>query len=321
MADDPHPNVTRRALLAGLGAAGGAGLLATGFAETPAQAQEAGSGVPDGGTKVAPAGLTPIGSGLDPGESYLYASMFDFVPERGERTLGPSGVYNLTQAARLWATFDLPRGAVLSEVEWYVRNSTAGNVVGLGRIWEAGSGVVDVTAFDTTIPPGGSVVRARKGIVPETSNGPYPAGTKLLLGITTPTNGSVQVNGARVGFRPGGTLTTLLPEPVRVYDSRAAGGTITPNQTRRVQLAAHLPVGAVAALFNLSVTDTVGVGTLRAAAAGSVPTATAVQWARSGSRVTTFVSCRVSGSRQVDLKSVSSSGPTHVLVDLIGYLS
>ena len=49
---------------------------------------------------------------------------------------------------------------------------------------------------------------------------PGASGSRLLVSCSIPSDGSVQINGARLGFTEGSADTGLLVAPVRAYDSR-----------------------------------------------------------------------------------------------------
>lgn len=122
---------------------------------------------------------------------------------------------------------------------------------------------------------------------------------------------------------------TLLPTPVRAYDSRPgnppAVGPKTPlagGSPRTIDCTANssgVPVGATGVLANLTVVHTSATGFLVAYAAGAaVPGTSTVNWFRPGSIVanSSFVAC--SAAAAIDLY-VAPGSVADVIVDIVGY--
>jgi hypothetical protein len=306
--------MTRRRLLTGLGVGGA--LLGAG---TPAASARPARpwGAPDGGgqlTNAAPP-LTSIASPPEPGVVYVGRSMDDFRPFTGGRIFGGYGVAG--DQSDLRATFELPPGALLRDLEVYLHNTVTATGVLAAAV--PGSGYL-FTLQALSFGAGPAGVRRHVRLVPNHVTGPYPHGSTIVVVIDTKPDATVQINGARLGFTVGAGRQMILPNPVRVYDSRQTGGAVAPGKTRTIPLGSAVPAGATAALVSLSITDTHGVGTLRLGRAGITPTATAIQWDGAGQKVTTSATSRVNANREIAVVSASSSGPTHVVVDVIGYV-
>lgn len=311
---------SRRAVLTGIGVAGGAGLLG----EAIATASPASAGVRPGGIRrlagpaKSPTGVTSISSPPEPNVSYQFLSMFDFTPGdslANGRLYDEAGVYTPAAEDVLIGTFDAPPGAVLHDVEWYVYNTVAASwFVGL---WAPGLPSVPVI-LDGTLPAVTvAAVKATKVSIPSSVNGPYPAGTRILVFLDTPTNGTVLLNGARAGFKHGPLSPVMLASPVRVYNSSTP---LHGGKSRTVSLSSHIPAGAQAAILAVTVISTHGSGYLHVAPAGSTSVANAVTWARTGDRSTSTVVVDVSASGAVSVSSGSGSGTTNFIVDLIGWM-
>jgi hypothetical protein len=225
-------------------------------------------------------------------------------------------MYTPNSISLLTASFDLPPGARLYDVEWYVYNASSQQVSCLLRIYSAGSGQFLTVAVDTTVPANAGMV-AQRADVPSTSNGPFPSGTRAVACLFTSTDATVQINGVRVGYTKAPLRTVLLPAPVRIVDSRTSGGALN-NTSRTISLAGHTPIGALGAVVNLTVVNTVSTGFLALTAAGSTATPTStVHWFASGQTVANQATSAISGSRTITL---TAHGSTQFLVDLIGYL-
>jgi hypothetical protein len=314
-------HMSRRGLLASVGAVGGATLLgpaALARASTSRTALTNSVSRPQS----PPAGLpTPIASAPVTGVSYQFRGFDEFIPEvfAESRTwsLG-GGVYPNLAVGLMTVSFDLPPGATLYDVEWYVNNGSSGTLSGLLRIWVAGTAQYLLGGVDTTIPTG-TTVTATRAAVPAASNGPFPHGCRAIAAITLPSDGSAEINGVRVGFKNAPTAPALLPSPVRVYDSRSHDGPLATGQTRNISLGSNLPPGAVGAIVNLTVTDTVGGGFLTLYAAGVPrPGTSSINWFASGQTVANQATTAVGSGNQL---TVFAGNETQFLVDLLAYLA
>ncbi len=320
--------VNRRRAITGLGVGSISALVAAAPAQA-VEAQPAGMPGPVGGPaqpapgnqpQTAPAGINPIASPPQAGYTYKFLTMWDFTPENfvsGRAWSSSGGVYAPSGGGdTLWAMCDLPAGATLGDVEWYVSATESASL--LARLWVAGTATLMKIVADGVLAAGPAGVRAARIVAPAASNGPYPHGTSLALGAYTPGDASVAINGVRVGYRMGPTGQVLLPTPQRVYDSRS-GAKISGGQTRTHSLAGRLPVGATGAVVNITVTATESVGYLVLYAAGSsVPSSSSINWSATGQTLANSAQTSVSGARSI---SVTCGGrPTHYIIDLVGYL-
>jgi hypothetical protein len=266
-----------------------------------------------------PTGLTTISSPPQPNVSYQFRSFWDLVPAdtlAAGRTWGGKGMYTSVSSDALIATFDVEPGVILHDVEWYVANTSAATW-GVD-VWAAGQGV-GINLITGTLPAGTGAITATRVAIPSATNGPYPAGTRFGAFLFTPTDGSVQVNGVRLGFTHGALNQVMRESPVRAYDSRSHGH-LNGGTSRSVSLASWLPPGAKAATLALSVLNTHGSGVLQVSPAGSASEAFAASWARTGDKSTNTLVCDVSLSRAVTVKSVHGSGQTDFILDLIGWV-
>jgi hypothetical protein len=311
--------ISRRGILAGLGVAGGAAVLGV---AAPASATASSSTPPSPSVHAqpqsVPSGVAPISSAPEAGVSYQFRSWDDFFPEDDlayGRKFGGGGFYTNIASNYLAATFDLPPGAILHDLEWYVSNSVAMTVY--ANVWQSSAAYLD-TFWSSSIPAG-SGVTAHKFAIPTNVNGPYPHGTRLMVAAGTPTTGAALLNGVRAGFMNAPTSTVLLPSPIRAYDSRNTGGPISAGHSRTVTVAGHVPVGALGAIVNLTVTHTVSSGYLKLYAAGSsLPPTSAINWFGSGQTLANQATTALSLGRQMTV--TGGTGSTDFVVDLVGYL-
>ncbi len=316
--DGSAAGVSRRALFAG---AAGAALLAGGVA-SPATADAA----PAGGDGVAPAAVQPDGQpgptsiGSAPRSGYVYRSacMYDFRPfdPAGQPTWGGSGVYTAGVSTPLRATFEVPAGALLKDVEWYVYNTGVPVSASLYQ-YTPGSGLIWNLTADTSIPSSAQTAAYRTAI-PAADAGPYSVGSRLLASLSTPTDGSVQINGVRLGFTQAAATTGLLPAPVRAYDSRVTGGPVVAGTTRTVTLPSSVVVpGVTGVLVNITATGATADGYLKVYPGNaSAPAASALNFQEKS--IANAIVVGVSSSRQI---KIYASRTVHVIVDITGTLS
>jgi hypothetical protein len=314
-----HPSepdgVARRRLLAGAGA-GAAALVGLAAASGPAAAD---SDTAAGSTEDADINATPVTSTLASaaisGYAYRTASFFDFSPEgTSTRAWGGYGCYTTT-SDYLWASVDLPAGARVRDIEWYVYNATGSTYTGLGRVWTAGDGSLFSPLVDVPMTSG-SGIRAFRASISSANYGPFPQGCKVLLGISSPSSGSLQVNGARVGFTHGAGTTGLLPTPVRAYDSRVSGGKFSAGSTRTVTLPSSVaPVGTTGLFANVIAASPEADGRLKIWPGSSSGTnCSAISYVE-GNTTTNAQLIGLSSSRQI---KIWASSATHVVIDVSG---
>lgn len=325
----PSPStISRRWLVRGLGAAGVAGAAAL-VAPTAASAAPSGvtrlPGPADGKRRdAAPGNLpTPIASAPLPGYTYVYLDMFDFTPENfgnGRAWTLNGGTYTpVGGSGMMWATAQLPPGAIVGDTEWYFW-STQDNTELTTRVWVAGQPQF-TSIISSVLVNAVAAVRAVRVVAPSTSNGPFPAGTKVAVGIRTYSDKSIVINGARIGYTMGPAGPVLLPAPVRLYDSRP-GTKIGRLETRTHSLASRLPVGATGAILNITLTGTEKSGNLSVySASAATPAASSINWSATGQAIANGVQTAVSGARAIKVTCGGTTGAqTDYLVDLVGYL-
>ena len=81
-----------------------------------------------------------------------------------------------------------------------------------------------------------------------------------------------------------------------------------------------VPVTAGGALVSLSITASKGTGTLRVGRAGVAPTATGLQWSRTGDKVTNLVVTGIDDAARMVVQSIAATGSTEVIAEVVGYL-
>jgi hypothetical protein len=351
-----NESITRRGVLTGLGiatVAGGATLFAPGaYASVPVEPNSAGAGTAQPKSSAhadsAPSGMpTPIASTPTAGVTYKFASYDDFFPEDfsiGRDWSANGGLFTPAGTGNMLATFDLPTGAVLTDIEWYLSNSSpttapnGGKATVFAKVWVAGQADWTTVISGTVVPSATPSIVAAKAAVPVAVNGPFPSGTKLIIGIVTnpvnipartpiPTDPDIVINGVRVGYTlpsTGGSVV-LLPAPVRAFDSRTGAnpGKIHGGQSASIPLSDQVPAGATAAIITLTLTDSDLSGWLTAYATGAaLPPTSSVNWYTSGQTVANTVVCAVSSpDRKMNIAcgGASTSG-ANFLIDVVGYV-
>ncbi len=124
-----------------------------------------------------------------------------------------------------------------------------------------------------------------------------------------------------------------LVAPARVYDSRFDAAGVLPTGASRIISVADgrdvltyainapnlVPAGAVAVLFNVTITGTVGAGVLAVAPGNqTVITASTINWSTIGQTVANASSSTLDTNRQLNVLS-GGAGLTHFIIDITGY--
>jgi hypothetical protein len=172
-------SVSRRAVLAGLA---GGGVLLAGSHVQAADDEGAPPDTPDtsdtsGGGRSPVPRTTTSASPRQPGVLYATRCMYDFIcfAPTAQRAWGGNGVYSVVTASALRTTVDLPAGAVLQDVEWYVYNSSGSTVSADLLRWEAGSGTLQ-TVVATSFPSTGGIA-VHSSTVSPALHGPFSPGS------------------------------------------------------------------------------------------------------------------------------------------------
>lgn len=321
--DEDTTQIARRRLLVGAGVAAlaGTGLLS---AET-AQAATGPGGDGAAPQTAQPQNGSPITTSIasTPKSGYTYRSvcMYDFEPfnPAAQKTWGGQGTYSGVNSSAMRATCEVPAGALLREVEFYISNNTAAAVTPGVYLYAPGTGTIFLVV-QGSVPVNAGAITATTVVVPSTAWGPYPSGARLLASLTTPTDATVQINGARFGFTQGVASTGLLDTPVRAYDSRTTGGKLATGSTRTITLPSSVVVpGVTGVLVNVTAVGAQHNGFLKVySGAASAPAASAINFFGDGSAIANAMSVEVSASRTI---KVYASTAVHVVVDITGTIS
>ncbi len=294
--------LTRRGLLAGMGATAGVAALAAGVG--PAGAAP--------GRVLGPAGLEP--AALVPGLTYLTIDGSAFVPRDSsagwERNISTQGTA-LVNGGTLVAPVALPVGAVLKQVTLYYLFPSGDLQASVQRKTFAGS--YDPVAPPATLPNGPSL-QAFVWDMTEPVNG-----TATYSVFVNTDDASQLVGGLLVGYlAPAAQAFTPLDTITRVLDTRTGGGKLAPNEERTVALG--LPAGARAGVFNLTVTETEAGGWVAAFPAGTTyPGNSSINWFGPNQNLANGVICAVDSAGKITIRG--GVNKTHVLIDVQGYLS
>jgi hypothetical protein len=321
--------IDRRALLRG-----GAAALAAGsfLAVAPAAVATAATGgsAPqgDGSSGPVPRGqaipetspiTTTIASAPISGYTYRVVTMYDFFPfnPAAGKTWGGNGVYSSGVGTTLRATMEIPPGALIKDVEYYIFNNSGSDFIPDSHIYVPGFGSISSIGASVVVPSNAGAVSASRAIVSQ--QGPYPFGSRLLVSCSTPSTGTIQVNGARVGFVQGGAASGLFSTPIRVYDSRGGAGKLAPGVTRTITLPANLVLpGTTGVIANITVANGAAIGYVRIwPASGAEPVASAINFGPS-TPVANAMIIAVSSGRQIN---VEASVPVDVIIDLTGIIA
>ena len=316
---DDTTGLSRRKMVAlgAFGGLGGAALAGAAAAPTAHAAGGPGTGPAkrttkalDGEPSAPRIGSAPIG-----GYTYLHRSYMDFQPfTGGSWTYSGSGIWCSQGSGQLGSGVDLPPGAYLRDIEFYVAGSTTSTVA--AYFWTTGSASVGILG-SLSIPSTGDALVARRLVIPSTMTGPYTLGARLLVWATT--SATFRINGARVGLSSMPTGTTMLATPTRVIDSRSTTK-IGNGQTRIHDLSSRIPAGATSAILNVSVTSGEKSGGIAVYNPGStVPSGSAIYY-NGGATLSNELHVKLPSDRKIKITNRGVSGcKTHYFMDLVGY--
>jgi hypothetical protein len=261
---------------------------------------------------------TTIASAPISGYTYRVVTMYDFFPfnPAAGKTWGGNGTYSSGVGTTMRATVEIPPGALVKDVEYYIYNNSGSGSVPDTFIYVPGNGSIFSIGASVVVPSNASAISASRAVVSQ--QGPYPFGARLLVSCSTPSTGTIQINGARVGFAHGDAAAGLLDTPIRVYDSRASSK-LAANVVRTITLPSSvLPPGTTGVIANITVVDGAGVGFLKIwPASGAEPVASAINFGPS-TPVANAMIIAVSSARQINIKA---SVPVDVIVDLTGIIA
>jgi hypothetical protein len=251
----------------------------------------------------------------------LRLTTFDFQPDRPQdgRFVSASGTFTDATNANIEALVRLPAGAVPTNIEWKVLNTT---------------GTTTVVVYQLTWPfialasAGFTQVNASPDLQTiETTLDAKPSDPNLyLLRMPTLMNGTRALYTAELFYDDPNPPQTLVPiSPQRVYDSRVAGGKVHDGEERVVSLAHALtggapvvPRGAIAAALTATVTETEGAGYIAVFPADAAWAGTSsVNWFGPNQNLATAVISKLDANRRVKVRG--GVNPTHVVIDVAGY--
>jgi hypothetical protein len=212
----------------------------------------------------------------------------------------------------------IPAKSLILGAELFLGASTVSNFVTVEMLFQGlATGLSSGHDFSVTAESGGST-------------GPFPFSGPNFSPVVADdgyirlhvVQGAQHVRGVRIYYVPAVAAAAggFQAGPVaRVVDTRVnlGGPMIQPNEERRVGL--PTASGARAAVFNLTVTDTVGGGYLAAFPAGTAYQSTSsVNWSSTGSTIAALVISGVDSSGAVTIRG--GVNPTNFLVDFVGSL-
>jgi hypothetical protein len=301
--------LTRRGLLAGMGAAAGAAALATGVGPAAARVVPGGQPSAAGGT------LGPsVDPPLTPGLTYRMIDGVAFTPRDFDnawpRAVQTQGV-DLSAGGTLVASLDLPVGATLKEVTIFYESPTGSNVQQASVQRKPTIGAYDAVAPPAPLNQGPSL-QAFTFQVNETING-----TATYSVFVSTFDQTQVVGGLRFGYISPAQAFTPISPITRVLDTRNAGGKLNPGEERTVSLG--VPGNASAAVFNITVTETEAGGFVAVFPAGVTwPGNSTINWFAAGQNLANGVISAVNATGQITVRG--GVNKTHVVIDVQGYL-
>jgi hypothetical protein len=219
----------------------------------------------------------------------------------------------------LGTTINLPDGSILQTVTFYMnRTGGAQPRCAVDRFVPAGGGYTDSPFLQTVTATGLVTVVANLPRVLDNS-------TEVLHALVHNTSSTAVVRGIRIGYIPP-TSGVVAIDPRRVYDSRASGGQLIPDQERTISVAtdtggnAVVPAGASGAILTVTITETeADAGYVSVFPAVSAwPGTSSINWFGGGQNLATTVVVGLGGDRQLTLRA--GVRKTVIIVEVTGYL-
>jgi len=306
--------ISRRGVLAGLGATTGAVALGTLASTASAQSDGTGGFGPGAGDASA-ASLTP--AALTAGLAYLPIDPTLFEPiniGEGRSLSAATGTSITTPPGGLMAPVIVPVGSVLKEIT-FAYFSTAG-ALNLA-LWK--KNLTSGWALLAPNPPTGLNLANGAAIQTATFTLTEPVdGTStymvLMNGISTTTQ---SVHGMLIGYVPPAQAFVPISPINRVLDTRTTGGKLAANEERVVDL--HIPTFARAAVINLTVTNTEIAGFVAVFPADvAYPGNSSINWSASNQNIANGVITATDPTGKVKIRG--GVNPTDVVIDVQGIL-
>jgi hypothetical protein len=298
-ADAATPELSRRALIGGLTAAGAFGLAASGA-------------LPGGIAHAAPGDQTEA---LDPTVAGLVYTTFDaaaFFPGNGSRVYQESpatGTQPLSPPTHILAAMPIPVGAVIRQINVSFQGQP---IISIARRDFTTGAFVPVTDLFNTTAGGGVKTQSFTTDVTFTHGGSY-----VLRAFCS--NGD-SILGMSVGYVPAPqAFIPFTGAQPRALDTRESGFTkFGTNEERVIDLSSRLIPTARAAVINLTATETNGGGFLSAYADGiSWPGNSSVNYSGANQTVANAAVVTMTNGR---IKVRAGVNGAHVIVDVVGSL-
>lgn len=310
--EDQPDRLGRRGALAAIV---GATAAATTVGSTARAAPASDAGVRSSRSTVSPTAspaTATIASAPIPGYIYRTVALYDFTPfdSSQARIWGGNGVYSTSP---LRASVEIPAGALLRDIEWYVSNTSGGARYFSCYLWTPASGYINLI-WSTSVPSS-SGLTATRDVTTSSVWGPYPDGAKIFVDAPN-TSSTCQVNGVRLGFSGGGLEANIRPSPVKIYDSTTTGGKFAAGETRTIALPG-VPPGTTAAILRIITKESTAAGTVKVFPANQAEPDVGAGGIGANTESVSEATVYVIASRQVKVKP---SRAAHIRFDLVGWL-
>jgi hypothetical protein len=262
---------------------------------------------------------TTIASAPITGYVYRMVDMYDFKPFNPAAGLswGGNGTYSSGTSTTIRASLDIPAGALIKDVEYYIYNNSGSDFIPDSHLYVPGHGSIASIGATVNIPSTATISASRAVV---SQQGPYPLGSRILISCATPSTGTIQVNGARIGFFLGAGTLGLFPRPIRIYDSRTMGGIFAANTTRTITLdATRVQDGTSAVSLNITGIFATTNGVLKVYCASSLqPPGPTLYFRSDGFGTSAQAIVPITAARQI---SIFANQPVHVIIELNGLVT
>jgi hypothetical protein len=303
--------ISRRGVLAGIGATTGAVAFGALSQQAGAQSDPGGGFGSAGGLapQLTTAALPPLTAGLvyiplDPTAFFVYNETTN-----GRIVTATSGTTVVAAGLGVMAPVQVPVGAVIKEVIFTYISPAGSSPLRLFK--KDLLSTYSVVGQIATLPNGAGVLTA---LIPVDEKVDGTATYMLLMDTMDTTQ---FVGGALIGYLPPPQAFVAISPVNRVLDTRTTGGKLAANEERVVDL--HVPTYARAAVINLTVTNTEIAGFVAVFPADvGYPGNSSINWSGTGQNLANGVITATDATGKVKIRG--GVNPTDVVIDVQGFL-
>ena len=298
---EQEPNeLSRRGLIAGLGALAGVGAAIT-FPSVALAGHQV-----TGGDQTEALGAVKTNLTYLPIDAFAF-DVFDFGEQRLHQDLTGMGVLNAPGS--IGTSLPLPTGSVIRQINIAYQGQP---VVSIHKRKLTGPNPTE-TFINQTLAAGGQAKTQTIELDPA-----IPIAEAASYSLRFFLSAGDSVYGVTVGYEaPGRVFIPFAGATPRIYDSRSiAAGKLAPNEERVIGLGL---AGARHGVFNLTLDGTETAGFVAVFAANIAwPNNSSINWSTTNQIIANTVISNLDPSGQIKIRG--GANKTHVIIDMVGYL-